>query len=181
MACGVILPLITFMWLTVERSKVPLHVTELSVAARAGSIDVIVVLAMIAVVFFKRRRRMIDAGFVTVSIVGATIINLTAKLIMDDSSPERDGNLAFAIGFPSGTAMTTFALGLAVTITAWRTNWRWPIATIALISTVIVALGLVRGAANRPDDVVAGWALATVWVTILAGIRSLMLSPRQTD
>jgi undecaprenyl-diphosphatase len=190
---GVLVPLCGFWWLaeTIRNQRNPawdgaiLNFLQhsgrsgwdyiMAFLARSGGINVEVVLAVIAVMILKWERRLRDALFVSLALVGVVIINLLVRTAVIRPQLSGWGSFAptFDYGFPSSQAADSFALALAFAILTWPTRWRW--LAIALGGFYVLAIGLSRVALglHYPSDIVAGWALSLAWVTAVSFVRRI--------
>jgi membrane-associated phospholipid phosphatase len=188
---GVLVPLLGFGWLVVavghhERLAWDAAILKLfhglatpggdeivSFVARSGRIEVVVVLAVIGVLVLKALRRLPDALFLTLAIVGVVVINLLFRAAFPRThlASWKPLTPTFGSGFPSSQAADTFAIALAFALLTWPTRWRWP--TIALGSLYALTVGLSRIylGLHYPSDILAGWELSLAWVAAISFIR----------
>ena len=144
---GVIVPLGTFGWLAeAVRNKRNLpwdaailkflhsistspHGQIMDWAAQSGRIEVVVVFAVSGVLVLKHKRRLRDAFFLTLAIVGVVITNLLVRTVVQRTYSTMRGTFAptFESGFPSSQAADTLAVVLVFAILAWPTCWRWSV------------------------------------------------------
>ncbi len=141
--------------------------------AQSGSIDAVVVLAVICVLVLKRQRRMRDALFVTLAIVGVVVVNLLVRTVVQRHQSDVWGTFAptFEFGFPSSQAADSLAMVLVFSILYWRTRWRWEVLAPGILYALAVGVFRVHLGLHYPSDVVAGWALALAWVTAVSLVR----------
>ncbi len=143
--------------------------------ARSGRIDVVVVLAVLGVVVLKRERKMRDAFFLTLAIVGTVVINLLVRIVIQRTHSAVWGAFAptFDFGFPSSQAADTLATVLVFSILVWPTRWRWSIIVPGVLYVLAVGVSRVYLSAHYPSDILAGWVLSLAWVTLVSSIRHL--------
>ena len=120
--------------------------------------------AMALGLWLGRMRR--EAAFVALSVGGAAFFNALAKALFGrprpdlwpSPSPEADS------GFPSGHAMLSMALAVAVALLFWKQPARWPI--LAAGSAWVLGVGLSRLylGVHFPSDILAGWSVSLAWV-----------------
>jgi len=190
---GVLFPLCGFWWLAeairnqrnpawdgailkfLQHSAWPGWDHIMAFVARSGGINVEVVLAVIAVMVLKWERRLRDALFVSLALVGVVVINLLVRTAVQRTQLAWSGSLAptFDYGFPSSQAADSFALALAFAILAWHTRWRW--LTVGLGGFYVLAVGLSRVylGLHYPSDILGGWALSLAWVTAISFVRRI--------
>jgi undecaprenyl-diphosphatase len=137
--------------------------------------DPLVVAAVAATValglFALRRRRL--AVMVLVSTAGTAVITTVAKLAVDRGRPPPALWLTTASGpaFPSGHAAQSVALWGALVVVVWA-SVRSPavrLAAAALAGMAFLGVGVSRVylGVHWASDVLCGWAVATMWVTVL--------------
>ena len=143
--------------------------------ARSGGINVEVVLAVIAVMILKWERRLRDALFVSLALVGVVVINLLVRNAVQRAQLSSWGSFAptFDYGFPSSQAADSFALALAFAILTWATRWRWLAIGLGGFYVLAVGLSRVHLGLHYPSDILAGWALALAWVTTVSFVRRI--------
>jgi membrane-associated phospholipid phosphatase len=188
---GVLLPLCVFVWLAeavsnrrdlawdaailrlLHHSATPWCDRIMVFVARSGQIDVVVVFAVLGVVVLKHERKMGDALFLTLAIVGVVIVNLLVRTVVQRHQSELWGTFAptFNFGFPGSQAADTLAIVLAFAILGWPTPWRWPIIVPGVVYVLAVGVSRIYLGVHYPSDIVAGWALALAWVTAVSFVR----------
>ena len=141
--------------------------------AESGRIDAIVVLAVIGVLLLKRQRRMRDALFLTLAIVGVVVLNLLVRTFVQRHQSSVWGAFAptFEFGFPSSQAADSLAIVLAFTFLGWHTAWRWTILLPGILYVLAIGVFRIHLGLHYPSDIVAGWALALGWVTMVSFMR----------
>jgi membrane-associated phospholipid phosphatase len=145
----------------------------MSLIARSGGIDEIVIVAVVAVLVLKHKRRMRDAFFVTLAIVGMVVINLMVRTVIQRPQLIDGESYAptFEFGFPSSQAADTFAIAFVFAVLAWATQWRWTVITLGTL--YVFALGISRAhlGLHYPSDILAGWMLALAWMLAASFVR----------
>lgn len=120
--------------------------------------------AMALGLWLGRMRR--EAVFVALSVGGAAAFNTLAKALFQrprpnlwpSSSPEAD------YGFPSGHAMLSMALAVALALLVWKRPTRWPIFAVGSAWVLGVGLSRLYLGVHFPSDIVAGWSVSLAWV-----------------
>ena len=139
--------------------------------------SVLTVGAAIALVLFLQRRWR-SLTYLLTSLIGSTIINRTAKILLhrmrpqlwDSPSPELD------YAFPSGHAMSSMALVAALVILTWGNRWGKPILTFGSLFVVAIAWTRLYLGVHFPSDILAGWMVSLAWAV---GV-SLLIRPHLT-
>ena len=147
--------------------------------ARSGDINVEVVLAVIAVMILKWGRRLCDAFFVSLAVVGVVVINLLVRSALEPTEMSRGPApaTAFDFGFPSSQAADSLTIALAFVILTWPTPLRWPAIVFGLVYVLAVALSRICLGWSYPSDIVGGWELSLVWVTASSFVRRIQNKP----
>lgn len=119
---------------------------------------------------FLWRRQMRRALLILLSVGGAAALNMILKAIFERPRPDLWDRLVVehSYSFPSGHAMASAALGLALIAALWTSRYRWAAIVVGgLYMTVISATRLYLGV-HYPSDVIAGWLVSAAWVAIVA-------------
>jgi undecaprenyl-diphosphatase len=153
----------------VHRLAFPALTVAMRLVTTLGSEYFLVPLGAILVWRWEKRGQRQAAYRLVVGSLGAEAVAQLLKLLIERPRPEVFFGLAPSASnsFPSGHAFvpTVFFWIVAGTL-AHRSRWRAAVvATAALIGFSRVYLGY-----HYPGDVVAGWALAVVWIAVLAGV-----------
>ncbi len=108
-----------------------------------------------------RRLRAVVFVVLAVAIVLATPL---LKSLFDRESPlPIPGQTAF----PSGHGLGSMAIAAAAVVLAWGTRWRWPVLVAAGLFVAVIGMAVVGDGGHWPSDVLAGWCLAVIWVSLL--------------
>ncbi len=107
--------------------------------------------------------------FLALSSGGAAAMNVALKLLFQRSRPELWARLIpeHDFGFPSGHAMGSMAVVLALIVLLWQTRWRSLVMVLGLGFTLAVSLSRLYLGVHYPSDVIAGSLLSIVWVSIV--------------
>jgi len=70
--------------------------------------------------------------------------------------------------FPSGHAMASAALGLALAVALWNSRWRWWGLVFAVVYIAFVGYSRLYLGVHYPTDILAGWLVSGVWVLAIA-------------
>ncbi|MBV9727078.1 MAG: phosphatase PAP2 family protein [Gammaproteobacteria bacterium] len=119
--------------------------------------------ALLALLIARRRLR--DALFFGVAVIGSAALNILAKGQLARARPDLWLSVApeSTYSFPSGHAMGSATLGMACIILCWQTRWRWPVVIVSAIFVLLVALSRMYLGVHYPSDIIAGWAAAIAW------------------
>jgi len=154
-----------------------------SFVARIGDINVVVVLSVIGVLVLRHQRRMRDAFFLTLAIVGVVVGNLLVRTMVQRTQNTVWGTFAptFESGFPSSQAADAFTIAFAFAILVWATRWRWLAMSLGAFYVLAVGLSRVHLGLHYPSDILAGWALALAWVTAVSFVRRTPVKPETLE
>jgi undecaprenyl-diphosphatase len=148
-------------------------VTVLKEISALGGRPIMMWLVTIAVALLLIRRRTRLAVYLVVTGLGALLLDPSVKALVGRLRPVVDVPVASAPGnsFPSGHAlgsMVAYGALLLVFLPALQPRWRKP--AIALVALIVLAVGLTRIAlgVHYVSDVVAGWLLGAVWLSVTA-------------
>ncbi|WP_082575684.1 phosphatase PAP2 family protein [Lysobacter sp. Root667] len=110
-------------------------------------------------------RRFREATYAAVALGGSALLNLAAKQGFARDRPSLWESIApeHNYSFPSGHAMGSATLACVLTLLAWRTCWRWPVAVAMAAFVTLVGLSRVYLGVHYPSDILAGWSVATAW------------------
>jgi membrane-associated phospholipid phosphatase len=116
------------------------------------------------------RRRWRDGLFFGLAIGGSALLNLAAKHLFARQRPELWLSIApeDTYSFPSGHAMGSMTLGLAVVVLCWPTRGRWLAIALAMPLVFLVGASRVYLGVHFPSDILGGWLAATAWVLGMA-------------
>jgi len=166
--------------LAVAKKRTPwLTITAVDVTA-LGSITLVVLFSVFTLVVLLVLRDRLGALQLLTASVGAGILTLVAKNLIERIRPEEAQRLIVVSGFsyPSGHSLSTSALYLTIAIIAGRyVQHRGARATIVLaVSAVLIMIGTSRVylGVHYPTDVVSGISLGAAWALLLAGFFTLV-------
>ena len=114
------------------------------------------------------RRRYRDGLFWGLAVLGSLGLNLGAKVYFARARPDLWLSIApeHSFSFPSGHAMGSATLAVAVLLLAWHSRWRWTVAAVGSLFVLLVGLSRVYLGVHYPSDILAGWAAA--WGGVVA-------------
>ncbi|WP_424949788.1 phosphatase PAP2 family protein [Deinococcus sp.] len=134
-----------------------------------GGVDVIAPLSALLLAYFWFRQRPL-ALFFAVSVGGSALLTVLLKLLFPRGRPTLWPRLVAEsdASFPSGHAMYSLALVLALLLLFWRTPrfvpWRWPALVMGLAFSLVVGVSRLYLGVHYPSDVLAGWLTGLAWV-----------------
>lgn len=113
-----------------------------------------------------RKGANVHAAFLVMSVLGATLLNVGAKMIFQRPRPAE----IFAVlqehgfSFPSGHAMANAAFGLALALTFRHSRAGWPLAIFGVLWALLIGISRNYLGVHYPSDVLAGFLASTAWV-----------------
>jgi membrane-associated phospholipid phosphatase len=126
----------------------------------------VVPLDVIILLWLASHRRFRDGLFFGLSVIGSLVLNLAAKNYFARVRPDLWLSLTpeTTYSFPSGHAMGSATLGMALILLCWPTRWRWPVTIAALAFVLLVGVSRIYLGVHYPSDILAGWTAAIAWV-----------------
>lgn len=112
------------------------------------------------------RRHFRDSLFFGLSVIGSAILNIAGKNYFARTRPDLWLSVApeTTYSFPSGHAMGSATLGVALILLCWPTRWRWPVTVAAISFVLLVGVSRVYLGVHFPSDILTGWTAAIAWV-----------------
>jgi len=129
-------------------------------------------IGLLLVLTLRHKRR---AAFVlALTVGGAALLNLVLKLIFERARPDLWDQLIVetSYSFPSGHAMLSAALALAVIYIFWTTRYRWPVAVSASLYILVIGLSRLYLGVHYPTDIVAGWLVSGAWLLVVVVVTN---------
>ena len=125
----------------------------------------VVPLDVILLLLFVLLRRFRDDLFFGLAVIGSGVLNIVAKNHFARMRPDLWLSITpeTTFSFPSGHAMGSATLGVAVILLCWPTRWRWPVTIVSLIFVLLVGVSRVYLGVHYPSDILAGWTAAIAW------------------
>ena len=125
----------------------------------------VVPLDVILLLLFVLLRRFRDSLFFGLAVMGSGVLNIVAKNHFARMRPDLWLSITpeTTYSFPSGHAMGSATLGVAVILLCWPTRWRWPVTIVSLIFVLLVGVSRVYLGVHYPSDILAGWTAAIAW------------------
>jgi membrane-associated phospholipid phosphatase/protein tyrosine/serine phosphatase len=153
----------------VHHYSTPIRDFVMVVVTRAGGSYGVLSLAAIAILWLLALRRWNQALFVAVAYCGAEILHLSLKAIFRRERPDLWISPApeYSFSFPSGHALISATVLMALMMLWWRTRWQWHAVAAGALATIAVGFSRVYLGVHYPSDVLASWSLAVSWLAIL--------------
>ena len=142
----------------------------LTVVTEMGGVIGVGIGTAVAVAGYWLTRHNKAALLLLFSVAGAVVINLTLKGIFQRERPNFWEHFVQESGysFPSGHAMASAALAIALIFLLWRTKARWWVVGVGLSYMLLVGISRMYLGVHYPTDIVAGWCVSFIWVSIVA-------------
>ena len=133
--------------------------------SKIGYLHGVVPFDIVLVLGLSLLRRFREATFAAIALGGSALLNIAAKQAFARDRPSLWESIApeHNYSFPSGHAMGSATLACVLTLLAWRTRWRWPVAAVMAAFVLVVGLSRVYLGVHYPSDILAGWSVATAW------------------
>jgi len=138
-------------------------------------------LSAVIVLVLLRQRQWRSLAYLISTLLGSIIINRTAKVLLhrvrphlwESPSPELD------YGFPSGHAMSSMTLVVALIILTWGTRWCWLVLIVGGLFVLAIAWTRLYLGVHYPSDILAGWMVSIAWAVGVSFVIKLH-SSKQT-
>ncbi len=142
----------------------------LPVATDIGGVIGAVILTTVVTALFFYKNEYRRALLVVVSVAGATLLNVAIKAMFERQRPDLWAQLVHEGGysFPSGHAMASAALGLAIAVALWNSRWRLWGMGFATVYILFVGFSRLYLGVHYPSDIIAGWLVSGAWVLAVA-------------
>lgn len=143
-----------------------------------GSFSVLFILIAVVVAHLFLIGRTRTAWFLTVSVIGGTLLSSGLKSLFDRPRPDLTGVArVFTTSFPSGhatvSAVVYLTLGALLSEMAESRSQKILYLGSAVLLTVIVGLSRVYLGVHYPTDVLAGWSIGAGWALACAMLAHL--------
>ena len=111
-------------------------------------------------------RRFRDSLFFFLAVAGSEILNVAAKNYFTRDRPSLWLSITpeTTYSFPSGHAMASATLGMALIMLFWPSRGRWPVLLGAACFVFLVGVSRIYLGVHYPSDILTGWAAAIAWV-----------------
>jgi len=101
--------------------------------------------------------------------LGAVIIGWSLKLGLGRPRPELWPRLVqdYGASFPSGHSLYAAVLAYVGVLLSWQTRWRRLVICLSLLWVLLMGLSRVYLGVHYPSDVLGGWLLGLLWVSLV--------------
>lgn len=155
------------MW--VHGLESPVLTTTMSAATELGGLVAVPIIAVLwaGLLWWRGRRR--DAALLAAAVIGSTLLNSALKAVFQRDRPDFWQHLAVesSYSFPSGHAMASMSLAASLVVIAWSSRWRWPAILLGAVYVLVVGVSRIYLGVHFPSDILAGWCVAVLWVTVV--------------
>ncbi len=164
----------------------PLLTTIMRGISLAGSSLVLAIGTTIAVIYFATKKWGREAKLFTVTMIGASLLNVTLKLAFKRPRPVPFFDLTApeTYSFPSGHALTSacFFGALAAILTARIKSRRAQIVIWIVTTGMFLAVGFSRIylGVHHTTDVIAGFAAAFIWIWMVRFVEMQLARRRKS-
>lgn len=131
----------------------------------------VAILTFIFEAWLLRRKEAIDGWILLVTVVGGWILSASLKLVFQQPRPQVFPHLepASFYSFPSGHSLISFTywgfLAIWLILRNPRDLRRWGVGALCVAIASLVALSRLYIGVHWPTDVVAGFAVAVIWLS----------------
>lgn len=152
--------------------------TFVPVFTNFGGAFVVVALTVALAGLFVYKREYYRVLILLVGVGGASLLNIVLKSIFERPRPNLWEKLVVEHGFsfPSGHAMASAALGVALAVALWNSRWRWWAFTASTVYVVVIGFTRLYLGVHYPTDIFAGWLVSTAWVLATALLLNTRLA-----
>ncbi|MBD1913658.1 MULTISPECIES: phosphatase PAP2 family protein [unclassified Leptolyngbya] len=132
--------------------------------------------AIIISIFLLLRRRLHRLTYFLITLLGATVLNRVAKAMLHRVRPQLWTSPAPELdyGFPSGHAMASMTLVVALIVLTWGSYWCWVVALAGGAFVLMIGWTRLYLGVHYPSDILAGWAASIAWAI---GVKMLIRFP----
>jgi undecaprenyl-diphosphatase len=142
-----------------ELDAIAFSLTQLG---RGKSIAAIVLFVSLFLGWHKQWRSL---SYLLITIIGSGILNLLAKILFHRDRPAlwESPLPEFDFSFPSGHAMLSLTLVIALTVLVPQNSWRSLLLFCGVMLAIAISWSRLYLGVHYPSDILGGWALAIAW------------------
>ena len=143
-----------------------IHFTDL------GGVSFLAILTVIITAFLVYKKSYYRALLMLSAVGGAALLNLILKSIFERSRPDLWTHLVTEdnFSFPSGHAMGSAAFACAIIALLWGSKWQPLAIGLGIVYVFLIGFSRLYLGVHFPTDILAGWALAVAWVSVVTGL-----------
>lgn len=148
-------------------------------ASRFGSFPSLVVIAGASAIWLALHGRRSDVWLVAGTTAGVLVLGPVLKVIVVRPRPDVDEHIVFvdSWSYPSGHSLNSMVVIGLLTVLAVRERsgaWRVLLAATGALLVLLVGFSRVYLGVHWPSDVLAGWLIGLLWLTICYTMAQLM-------
>jgi len=129
---------------------------------------------LVILLFIRRQRKM--ALFIAIISLGSTLLLFTLKFFFRRERPEPLVEQVAGFSFPSGHSFSGFIFYGILIYFLWLTNWdqpiKWVLSALLFLFALMVAISRVFLGHHFASDVLAGFCLSIIWVSVAILVRN---------
>ena len=143
-----------------------------------GSPLVVLLMTLVFAALFVYKNERYRALVLLVSVPGALLANLILKTVFARERPNLITQLVHETGysFPSGHAMASAVLAIALVAVLWNSRWRWWGVVASSCFVIFIGYSRLYLGVHYPSDILAGWMLSAGWVVIVVALLKSKLA-----
>jgi undecaprenyl-diphosphatase len=134
-----------------------------------GSAAVVVTAIIIMLYYLLHHKHHRDAMFLLAAAGGTALLSVFFKLLFTRTRPSLWQQIVVEKGysFPSGHAMISCSLALAIMILCWPTRLRRLAIIGGSIYFVLVGISRLYLGVHYPSDILGGWLVSVAWIYLI--------------
>jgi undecaprenyl-diphosphatase len=149
-----------------------------------GNFGSIIILILPLILVFIYQKKWALGAYLTLTIVGNEQINNITKIGFHRLRPHLwESIIPFpsSFSFPSGHAMGSMTLVVALLIISWRTKWRVVIATLGFLYVILIGWTRLYLGVHFPSDILGGWLLGITWSVSMSLLFKIPNNPHISE
>jgi len=122
-------------------------------------------ISAVIVLVLLRQRQWRSLAYLISTLLGSIIINRTAKVLLHRVRPHlwQSPSPEWDYGFPSGHAMSSMTLVVALIILTWGIRWCLSVVIVGGLFVLAIAWTRLYLGVHYPSDILAGWMVSIAW------------------